>query len=75
MHQWIWNNVGSVGFISYTFLPIQNSSDSYTIYVSMYLRKRLAEPIKIASSAFLRRRNQLCYILAEEAASKERILF
>ena len=27
------------------------------IYLSMYLRKRLAEPIKIASSAFLRRRN------------------
>ena len=27
MHQWIWNNVGSGGFISYTFLPIQNSSD------------------------------------------------
>ena len=33
MHQWIWNNVGSGGFISYTFLPIQNISAVIFIFL------------------------------------------
>ena len=33
MHQWIWNNVGSGGFISFIFLPIQNISETDGVHI------------------------------------------
>ena len=48
MHQWIWINVGSGGFILNTFLPIRNSSEISVLLVirtSVHLDFRPSRPL------------------------------